>query len=67
MDADETLITTAELARRLGLASRTIAMYAQKGYSTPALVTPGGQYRWKHDDVVAEMHELARKRREEER
>nr|WP_228046535.1 MerR family transcriptional regulator [Saccharopolyspora sp. HNM0983] len=55
------------MARRLGLARRTISHYAQQGLITPALVTPGGQYRWRYDEVVTEMHELARQRREEER
>ncbi|MCI2416313.1 helix-turn-helix domain-containing protein [Saccharopolyspora sp. K220] len=59
------LISSAELAKRLGLARRTISNYAQQGLITPALVTPGGQYRWRYEDVVAEMRALAAKRREE--
>ncbi|PKW13130.1 MerR-like DNA binding protein [Saccharopolyspora spinosa] len=59
------LISSTELAKKLGLARRTISHYAKEGLITPALVTPGGQYRWRYDDVVAEMRALAEKRRHE--
>ena len=65
-DEDPPLITSSELARRLGLARRTISMYAKRGLITPAVVTPGGQYRWKYEDVVNEMHRLAEQRRREQ-
>ena len=63
MDEEPPLITSSELARKLGLARRTISLYAQRGWITPALITPGGQYRWNYADVVAEMHKLAEERR----
>ncbi|QUG99808.1 MerR family transcriptional regulator [Saccharopolyspora erythraea] len=64
-DADPPLITSTELANKLGLSRRTISLYAKRGLITPALITPGGQYRWVHDDVVAEMRKLAEERRQE--
>ncbi|WP_207921951.1 MerR family transcriptional regulator [Saccharopolyspora terrae] len=64
-DNETPLISSSELAKRLGLARRTISNYAQKGWITPALTTPGGQYRWRYDDVVAEMRKLAEERRKE--
>ncbi|MHA6802157.1 MerR family DNA-binding transcriptional regulator [Salinifilum ghardaiensis] len=63
-DDEEPLITSSQLAEKLGLARRTISHYAREGLITPALVTPGGQYRWKKSAVVEEMHELARRKRE---
>ncbi|MCA1195332.1 MerR family transcriptional regulator [Saccharopolyspora sp. 6V] len=57
------LITSAELGRRLGLSRRTISLYAKRGWITPAITTPGGQYRWRYDDVLAEMRKLAEERR----
>lgn len=67
MAEDETpLISSSELAKKLGLARRTISHYAKNGWITPALITPGGQYRWRYDDVVAEMRELAEQRRKDD-
>ncbi|GGI92381.1 hypothetical protein GCM10011581_31930 [Saccharopolyspora subtropica] len=65
-DEDSPLISSTELAKKLGLARRTISHYAKQGLITPALITPGGQYRWRYEDVVAEMRALAEKRRQEE-
>ncbi|MEY8039165.1 helix-turn-helix domain-containing protein [Saccharopolyspora cebuensis] len=59
------LISSSELAKKLGLSRRTISLYAKNGAITPAIITPGGQYRWRYDDVVDEMRELARKRQQE--
>lgn len=58
--ADERLLTSGELAKALGISQRSIARYAQMGQLEPALVTPGGQYRWKLDEV----REQLRQRRE---
>ncbi|SFN17384.1 MerR HTH family regulatory protein [Saccharopolyspora antimicrobica] len=65
-DRDAPLISSTELAAKLGLARRTISHYAKQGLITPALITPGGQYRWRYEDVVAEMRALAEKRRQEQ-
>ncbi|MHA6801940.1 MerR family transcriptional regulator [Salinifilum ghardaiensis] len=65
MSTDEPLITTSELARRLGLASRTITDYAQRGWITPALITPGGQYRWRYENAYAEINRLGQRRKQQ--
>ncbi|WP_188990591.1 MerR family DNA-binding transcriptional regulator [Saccharopolyspora thermophila] len=64
-DDEAPLISSAELARKLGLARRTISHYAKQGWITPAVITPGGQYRWRYKDVLAEMRKLAEQRRQE--
>lgn len=58
------LLTSGELADELGLSRRAISDYAKNGLITPALRTPGSQYRWNLDDVQAEMDELWREQRE---
>ena len=62
-EGETPLISSSELAKKLGLARRTISNYAKNGWITPALITPGGQYRWRYDDVVVEMRKLAEQRR----
>lgn len=52
------LLTSGELADELGLSRRAISDYAKNGLITPALRTPGGQYRWNLEDVKAEMEAL---------
>lgn len=52
------LVTTAELARSLGLAPRTIQRYRRNGWLKPAEVSIGGHARWDIDDVRAQMQAL---------
>lgn len=52
------LLTSKQLAEELGIAPRTVAYYAQHGKLDPALVTPGGQYRWDLEDVHRQLKEL---------
>jgi len=59
------LLTSSELAAELGLSRQSIARYAARGWITPALRTPGGQYRWNIDDVTAEMDALWREQRDQ--
>lgn len=65
-EEDPVLLTSTELARKLGLSRRAISKYAQNGQLEPAVVSPGGQYRWDLDDVKRQLNEL-RKRRSEGR
>jgi DNA-binding transcriptional MerR regulator len=44
--ADETLVTTPEAARQLGISARTIQRYVQQGLIKPDLRLPSGRYRW---------------------
>lgn len=52
------LLTSSQLATELGLSRQSIARYAARGWITPALRTPGGQYRWNLTDVHAELDAL---------
>nr|WP_232292717.1 helix-turn-helix domain-containing protein [Saccharopolyspora erythraea] len=60
------LISTGELAKTLGLSRSSIARYAADGRLTPALITPGGQYRWDLDDVKDQFRKLAQDRRNDQ-
>jgi hypothetical protein len=53
------LVTTAELARALGLSARTIQRYRQTGLLEPELVSAGGHARWDVDKVRARLRSLA--------
>lgn len=53
------LVTTAELARALGLSARTIQRYRQTGLLEPELVSAGGHARWAVDKVRARLRSLA--------
>jgi excisionase family DNA binding protein len=52
------LLSTGEAAQALGLNSRSISRWAKEGKITPALVTPGGQYRWNLDDLREQLRSL---------
>jgi len=58
------LVTTAELARALGLSPRTIQKYRADGVLIPDVESPGGHARWSVEKVRARLAELARERRE---
>ena len=57
--ADGRLVTTAELARALGLSARTIQRYRQGGVLVPDLVSAGGHARWDVDKVRSRLRSLA--------
>jgi excisionase family DNA binding protein len=54
---DQRLLSTGEAARALGLSTRSLARWAQEGKVTPALVTPGGQYRFDLDDLRRQLRD----------
>jgi DNA-binding transcriptional MerR regulator len=56
---DGRLVTTAELARALGLSARTIQRYRQTGLLEPELVSAGGHARWDIDKVRSRLRSLA--------
>ena len=57
--ADPRLVTTAELARALGLSTRTIQRYRQGGLLQPEVVSAGGHARWDVDKVRHRLRSLA--------
>ena len=56
---DGRLVTTAELARALGLSARTIQRYRQGGVLVPDLVSAGGHARWDVEKVRSRLRSLA--------
>lgn len=60
------LLTTAQVARQLGISTRTLVRYAEKGYVTPAMVLPSGHRRWNLADVRNQLAGL-RYRADEDR
>jgi hypothetical protein len=51
-------VGTTQLAKELGLSPRTIQRYVTDGQIKPAYITPGGQYRWDPEDVLAQLRRL---------
>ena len=55
---NDRLLSTGEAARALRLNSRSISRWAKQGLIKPALVTPGGQYRWDLDELREQLRTL---------
>ncbi|MCA1674196.1 MAG: helix-turn-helix domain-containing protein [Pseudonocardiaceae bacterium] len=53
----EPFLTSGQVAERLGVTSRAVARWVQKGMLKPTLTTPGGRYRWKWSDVERQLRE----------
>lgn len=58
MANDEPLIPTGEVAKRLGVSTDAIGQWVKKGKLRPAVITPGGRYRWRWSEVVQQLDEL---------
>lgn len=58
------LVTTSELARAVGLHSRTLQRYRAEGLITPEIESKGGHARWDVEKVKEQLRELARRERE---
>jgi excisionase family DNA binding protein len=52
------LVTTAEAAKQLGVATRTLQRWAADGLVTPDLVTPGGHQRWDVERLREQLREI---------
>ena len=66
MESAPPYLTTGELAKRLGVARRTVQDWRQAGWITPAFVTAGGQARWVEADVRAQVRRLNEQRQREQ-
>ena len=62
-DERPSLLTTAQLARRLNIAARTLQRWRQEGWITPELLTVGGQARWVEADVREQLRAIAKRER----
>lgn len=60
--APDHLLPTSEAARRVGVARRTLTLWASEGLVTPALRTAGGHYRWDLADLQRQLDEMIRDR-----
>jgi DNA-binding transcriptional MerR regulator len=58
----EPLVSTGEAARLLGLNPRTLARYVDRGWITPDLTLPTGQYRWDVENLRRQINALPRER-----
>jgi excisionase family DNA binding protein len=54
-DVPDRLLTTAEIAETLHVSAKTVQKWAREGRITPTAVTPGGQYRFRLDDVLEQL------------
>ncbi|MHA6629379.1 MerR family transcriptional regulator [Pseudonocardia sichuanensis] len=52
------LVTTSELARAIGLHTRTIQRYRAEGVIVPELESPGGHARWDVEKVKDQLRAL---------
>ncbi len=55
MPDDEELIPSGEVARRLGVTTHAVGRWVAKGLLTPAVVTPGGRYRFRWSEVAEQL------------
>lgn len=56
-DRDEPLITSGEVARRLGVTTSTVSAWARQGLISPAVRTAGGRLRFRWSQVQAQLRE----------
>jgi MerR family regulatory protein len=56
--ADRELLTTAQAARSLGISTRTLVRYAERGYIKPEMTLPSGHRRWVLEDIRRQLREL---------
>lgn len=57
------LLTTAQLAKALGISRRSLSRYAADGVLVPELTTPGGHYRWNEVKARTQLQILAERQK----
>lgn len=53
MPQDVVLLTTSEVAERFKVDSSAVRRWVKKGQLIPAIVTPGGYFRFAEEDIAA--------------
>jgi helix-turn-helix protein len=56
-EQNEPLLSSGEVARRIGVAPATISAWVRQGRLEPTVTTMGGRYRWRWSDVKRQMRE----------
>lgn len=51
------LLTSGELAKKLGVSRGALLVWEEKGYITPFFKTPGGHRRWILEDVRRQLNQ----------
>lgn len=51
----ERLLTSGEAAEEIGISRASLQRWARDGKVTPTLTTPGGQYRWRIEDLRVQL------------
>jgi excisionase family DNA binding protein len=64
-ERDDPLMTSGDVAKRLGVATATISAWVRQGRLTPAVTTMGGRYRFRWSEVQAQLR-AARERDQDE-
>lgn len=54
-ERDDPLLTSGQVAKRLGVAVATISAWVRQGKLTPAVTTMGGRYRFRWSEVQAQL------------
>ncbi|GAA5130956.1 hypothetical protein GCM10023320_53540 [Pseudonocardia adelaidensis] len=57
MSGEEPLISSGDVARRLGVTTRAVGRWVARGMLTPAVRTPGGRSRFRWSEVQAQLRE----------
>ncbi len=54
-ERDHRLLTSGDVAKRLGVAVATISAWVRQGRLTPAVTTMGGRYRFRWSEVEDQL------------
>ncbi|MDQ4033144.1 MAG: helix-turn-helix domain-containing protein [Actinomycetota bacterium] len=55
---DEPLLTSGQVAKRLGVTPRAVARWVARGQIKPTFTLPGGRYRFRWSEVETQLREL---------
>ena len=58
--ADEVLLTTGQVAKRLGVSPATVSGWVRQGVLTPFFRSPGGRNRYRWSEVETQLRSYGR-------